>query len=41
MWLRRNFVHPRIERDRLEFELARRGVDLEFLFGNPTNSRET
>ncbi len=25
----RNFVHPRIERDRLEFELARRGVDLE------------
>ena len=25
----RNFVHPRIERERLEFELARRGVDLE------------
>jgi hypothetical protein len=24
-----NFVHPRIERDRLEFELVRRGVDLE------------
>jgi hypothetical protein len=24
-----NFVHPRIERDRLELELVRRGVDLE------------
>ncbi len=24
-----NFVHPRIERERLEFELVRRGVDLE------------
>ena len=25
----KNFVHPRIERDRLELELARRGVELE------------
>lgn len=25
----KNFAHPRIERDRLEFELARRDVDLE------------
>jgi hypothetical protein len=25
----RNFVHPRIARERLEFELVRRGVDLE------------
>jgi len=25
----RNFAHPRIERDRLELELLRRGVDLE------------
>jgi len=25
----RNFAHPRMERDRLELELARRGVDLE------------
>ena len=24
-----NFVHPRIERERLELELVRRGVDLE------------
>jgi hypothetical protein len=24
-----NFVHPKIERDRLEIELQRRGVDLE------------
>ena len=32
-----NFAHPRIERDRLEFELARRGIDLE----TPVRDRTT
>jgi hypothetical protein len=32
----RNFVHPRIERDRLELELARRGVSLEVPVRDPT-----
>jgi len=30
-----NFAHPKIERDRLEFELGRRGVDFE-VRGNKT-----
>jgi hypothetical protein len=34
----RNFVHPRIERDRLEFELARRGVYLEVPARDPNDS---
>jgi hypothetical protein len=34
----RNFVHPRIERDRLEFELARRGVYLEVPVRDPNDS---
>jgi hypothetical protein len=29
----KNFVHPKIERERLEFELFRRGVDLEVQVG--------
>ena len=31
-----NFLHPKIERDRLELELQRRGVDLEGRHPNPT-----
>ena len=34
----RHFVHPRIERDRLEFELAGRGVDLEVPVRDPNDS---
>jgi hypothetical protein len=34
----RNFVHPKIERDRLELELVRRGVDLD---GAPPAHRTT
>jgi hypothetical protein len=36
----RNFVHPRIERARVEVELARRGVDLEVPVRQPDNFRE-
>ncbi len=38
----RNFVHPRIERDRLELELVRRGVDLnDSPTAQPNNAGET
>ena len=36
----RNFVHPRIERDRLEVELVRRGVDLEGPTGQPNDAED-
>jgi hypothetical protein len=35
-----NFLHPKIERDRLEFELQRRGVDLEVRHPNPTSLKD-
>ena len=35
-----NFVHPRIERDRLELELVRRGVDLEVKVCPPSSATE-
>ncbi len=34
----RNFVHPKIERDRLELELVRRGVDLKEAPPRPPNA---
>src|SRR3984957_12805990 len=33
-----NFVHPKIERDRLEIELKRRGVDLDASLHQPSDS---
>ena len=35
-----NFLHPKIERDRLELELQRRGVDLEAPPHQPDDSRD-
>jgi hypothetical protein len=35
----RNFAHPKIERDRLELELERRGIDVEAPASNPTTPR--
>jgi hypothetical protein len=35
-----NFVHPKIERDRLELELQRRGVDLVAPPRQPDDSRD-
>jgi hypothetical protein len=35
-----NFMHPKIERDRLEFELKRRGVDLNAPLYEPTDFEE-
>jgi hypothetical protein len=35
-----NFMHPKIERDRLEFELARRGVDLKAPASEPDGSED-
>jgi hypothetical protein len=35
-----NFVHPRIERERLELELARRGVDLEVPARQPNGAED-
>ena len=37
----RNFVHPRVERERLEFELARQGVDLEGPVRQSDNSTDS
>jgi hypothetical protein len=35
-----NFMHPKIERDRLEFELERRGVDLGARLYQPSDSED-
>ena len=35
-----NFMHPKIERDRLELELERRGVDLEAPTHQPSRSED-
>jgi hypothetical protein len=35
-----NFAHPKIERDRLELELERRGVSLEFPLSQPDDSED-
>ena len=35
-----NFVHPKIERERLELELERRGVDLEAPLPEPDDSED-
>jgi hypothetical protein len=35
-----NFMHPKIERDRLELELGRRGVDLGAPLHQPTDSED-
>jgi hypothetical protein len=35
-----NFVHPKTERDRLELELQRRGVDLEASSHQPDGSQD-
>ena len=36
----RNFAHPRIERERLEYELVRKGVDLEVTAHQPSSWRD-
>jgi hypothetical protein len=36
-----NFAHPKIERDRLEFELEQRGVDLDAPLSQPDDPENT